>query len=245
MPVAAAPCCRRATGFNPRPADWPGDARFRGGRAAATHRVSIRARPIGRAMRRWRSGTYPDLFQSAPGRLAGRCPAAFTRRALRVSIRARPIGRAMHTERGPQKQQRLFQSAPGRLAGRCPASAIDSSLSDWFQSAPGRLAGRCREDGLVPLVAADVSIRARPIGRAMLETGQLRRAAGVSIRARPIGRAMPRSSRHISVEPFQSAPGRLAGRCTAMTADRGCVVSIRARPIGRAMPAMRCQSVST
>ena len=98
--------------FNPRPADWPGDASY-----------------------------YLDCdrqeFQSAPGRLAGRC--ADVGSWLRsVSIRARPIGRAM-----PQVATPLaaFQSAPGRLAGRCdqrPHAALHE-----FQSAPGRLAGRC------------------------------------------------------------------------------------------------------
>ncbi|SDW94951.1 hypothetical protein SAMN05421783_11171 [Thiocapsa roseopersicina] len=59
--------------FNPRPTNWPGDAEgvVRAGQVGV---VSIRARPIGRAMPR-----------------RGRRPA----RRRHVSIRARPIGRAM------------------------------------------------------------------------------------------------------------------------------------------------------
>ena len=37
--------------FNPRPADWPGDAHARADRCVDALIVSIRARPIGRAMR--------------------------------------------------------------------------------------------------------------------------------------------------------------------------------------------------
>ena len=64
------------TGFNPRPAVRPGDAPSMLMFCAA-----------------------PGLFQSAPGREAGRCEAS-----ARASI-----------------SSRTFQSAPGREAGRCSA----------------------------------------------------------------------------------------------------------------------------
>ena len=156
-----------STRFNPRPADWPGDA-------------------PGRAIIQ----TPDKKFQSAPGRLAGRCA---------------PVQRA--------STSRPFQSAPGRLAGRCVPGRPRAPI--WFQSAPGRLAGRCGQDRRLKEAAQVVSIRARPIGRAMR---WLRRphhqGLQVSIRARPIGRAMPVSRKHPA--PIEH-------------------VSIRARPIGRAM----------
>ena len=270
--------------FNPRPADWPGDA-------AMTGRVP----------------SPTSVFQSAPGQLAGRCQRDGVRE-MSVSIRARPIGRAMPSEmpsatlhrfnprpadwpgdactaravsvptscfnprpanwpgdagcRDASHVARLrFQSAPGRLAGRCCACRDQRCDRRRFQSAPGRLAGRCR--GRAPVASGHrlVSIRARPIGRAMRSSPrccQTRRCI-VSIRARPIGRAMrapphePVATDHV----FQSAPGRLAGRCVELDALRSrsrefqsapgqlagrcamadCLqrVSIRARPIGRAM----------
>jgi len=64
-----------------------------------TWRVSIRARPRGRAMQaiRRRGHAPADEFQSAPGLEAGRCLAAGFAGgyAIKVSIRARPRGRAM------------------------------------------------------------------------------------------------------------------------------------------------------
>jgi len=67
-------------------------------RRSAAYLVSIRARPGGRAMR---GGLAPRarrcMFQSAPGREAGRCD------HLHKQIRAALV----------------FQSAPGREAGRC------------------------------------------------------------------------------------------------------------------------------
>ncbi len=108
--------------FNPRPAGRPGDAsnnevevfpkqvsirarpggramRGRAGTGQGQGLVSIRARPGGRAMRvaSLAVSMAETMFQSAPGREAGRCPARS----------ARPITRS------------LFQSAPGREAGRC------------------------------------------------------------------------------------------------------------------------------
>ena len=71
----------------------------------------------------------------------------------------------------------------------------DKFNADWaekFQSAPGQLAGRCCDVTGELARAEVVSIRARPIGRAMpAQTVRQTLSLGVSIRARPIGRAMP------------------------------------------------------
>jgi len=65
-------------------------------------------------------------------------------------------------------------------------------------------------------LAAHVSIRARPRGRAMPERGRQRRHdLVVSIRARPRGRAMHDIiCTELELVAFQSAPGLEAGRCT-------------------------------
>ncbi len=215
--------------FNPRPANWPGDAAV-AAQGPDPGRVSIRARPIGRAMRgssaRWRTV------------------------AMRVSIRARPIGRAMQDRTMPVARRRLdlFQSAPGQLAGRCDPSADAgdaAALLDVFQSAPGQLAGRC-----LMLDRAGVSIAPGQLaGRCEAARGDRRfnpRPANWPGDAMVQGR-MPRQHER---DEFQSAPGQLAGRCCGMPTNtsqsapaigRRCsndvslAVSIRARPIGRAM----------
>ncbi len=79
------------------------------------------------------------LFQSAPGREAGRCG------AWRILA----------------PRQVAFQSAPGREAGRCGQRAVSCVASELFQSAPGREAGRCLTAAGYNY-AAKVSIRARP-----------------------------------------------------------------------------------
>ena len=85
-----------------------------------------------------------------------------------------------------------FQSAPGLEAGRCRIAAALPAARGWFQSAPGLEAGRCLAIGLRLCLGPDVSIRARPRGRAMpvIEPWPLSVADLVSIRARPRGRAM-------------------------------------------------------
>ena len=157
-------------------------------------------------------------FQSAPGRQAGRCH-PFGQQVGRhqlVSIRARPAGRAM---RGPDVGRhpgRGFQSAPGRQAGRCERPAAADADHHRFNPRP---AGRPGDAIPPPAVGQGevVSIRARPAGRAMpLPREQGQQSQGVSIRARPAGRAMRRRSRPASTK----IP----------------TVSIRARPAGRAMP---------
>ena len=124
------------TGFNPRPANWPGDARqtwFNPRPAnwpgdAAWAIAGFNPRPAN-----WPGDALSArcvLFQSAPGQLAGRCCRTF-RSAFQS---ARPIGRAMQSLDRCQ-----FQSAPGQLAGRCrecrwriaPRSGFNPRPANW------------------------------------------------------------------------------------------------------------------
>ena len=207
--------------FNPRPANWPGDA-VQSGHDAAMTAVSIRARPIGRAMRPVQAPIADQhRFNPRPANRPG------------DAARSRSAGHG----------RAAFQSAPGQLAGRCHAArSRGCARTIAFQSAPGQLAGRCVADQHERAAHAMVSIRARPIGRAM--PCRRRRPACapvVSIRARPIGRAM-RARSHAAAEPIRvsirARPiGRAMRRCRMPAADASAV-SIRARPIGRAMPAL-------
>ncbi len=249
------PRCR-ADSFNPRPANWPGDAAGSG--PPDRSGVSIRARPIGRAM------PLPSLS-----------------RVRRLRFNPRPAnwpGDAASRSTGIWLAL-VFQSAPGQLAGRCVATerfnprpanwpGDANARHSWFQSAPGQLAGRCAGRAYVRRIHRSFNPRPAnwPGDAGLPATG--RWPAGVSIRARPIGRAMPSRAAAVHApgsmpgkccfnprpanwpgdahtEPlqcegtnqFQSAPGQLAGRCAVpdRLRTRTHRVSIRARPIGRAM----------
>ncbi len=108
---------RPAKSFNPRPAGRPGDA--------AAHEavgdglmVSIRARPGGRAMRRSARRVMRFLvFQSAPGREAGRCPARRGRARRAAGFNPRPAGRPGDAGRHPRRADRAGRFNP-RPAGR-------------------------------------------------------------------------------------------------------------------------------
>jgi len=161
--------------------------------------VSIRARPGGRA-KRTEALKLPreSMFQSAPGREAGRS-ASFCRDIAGVllfqSAPGREAGRSGHRVRSAVMAGR-FQSAPGREAGRSIAwQSPDHEPSPCFNPRP---AGRPGEAAFAPSAATQnrVSIRARPGGRAKRRRdGGARDVAAVSIRARPGGRAKrPRPS---------------------------------------------------
>ena len=131
-------------------------------------KVSIRARPIDRAIPRSRrtwilaskfqsapdqligryffatAATFPArLFQSAPDQLIGRYPAALAVPLSEpVSIRARPIDRAIRQSSGALSPQYLFQSAPDQLIGRYFIKRHRPWVVNWFQSAPDQLIGR-------------------------------------------------------------------------------------------------------
>ena len=104
-PLADVPGSRPVDhGFNPRPTSRPGAATSAWHHQGHLERVSILARPLGRALRcadSTRSWSC-SMFQSSPGLSAGRYPAfALTdaHATLRVSILARPLGRALLHDR--------------------------------------------------------------------------------------------------------------------------------------------------
>ena len=133
--------------FNPRPAFRPGDARGMS-RIDDVHGVSIRARPFGRAM------------------LAGALDQLLTGR---VSIRARPFGRAMRAGVAIDSgTRRCFNPRPAFRPGDACVCGCKRGGGKPFQSAPGLSAGRCPMLRLRDLDDYEVSIRARPFGRAML-----------------------------------------------------------------------------
>ncbi len=194
--------------------------------------------------------------------------------ACHVSIRARPIGRAM-LPRCWSPSNTGFNPRPANWPGDAPfnctlqgvqsAAMAQPRTANYrtmrFQSAPGQLAGRCRSSSRA--VDHGVSIRARPIGRAMPIVRQPSASPTVSIRARPIGRAMrigtPADVNRTCFNPrpanwpgdardrygavarrFNPRPANWPGDAPAAPSDPGATVSIRARPIGRAM---RCLGV--
>ena len=154
--------------FNPRPTNWPGDALCRG--ADARHRsVSIRARPIGRAMPPFRSALGWLPVVSIRARPIGRAMPIGRRRETSqqdVSIRARPIGRAMRVPVPRDASIDSFQSAPDQLAGRCRLPERRTRLGASFNPRPTNWPGDASVTHYLELLTL-VSIRARPIGRAM------------------------------------------------------------------------------
>ncbi len=228
-------------GFNPRPASRSGDAcMWVSGLSYC--RVSIRARPHGRAMQ------YHPTLQHSPGRGFNPRPASRSgdaagraRRAVlaAVSIRARPHGRAM-LARNPELAQVFDVSIRARPHGRAM-----------------RVAGAARG------IQAGVSIRARPHGRAMLSSTRREKtlhtfqsAPGLTVgrcstfggfgeprtgfNPRPASRSGDARSTPTVQEAalsFNPRPASRSGDATGlMRASPALLVSIRARPHGRAMP---------
>ena len=230
----------RSGSFNPRPANWPGDAQRIGGEKA-----------------------FSILFQSTPGQLAGRCgwmyyiylpkysfnprPAnwpgdaycrpscQYTRLGFNprpanwpgdaeqllpipgtteVSIHARPIGRAMPAIAFKPVTTPMFQSTPGQLAGRCLPGLVQQPAPRRFNPRPANWPGDAPAS--VERPAPSRRFNPRPAnwpGDAQRDRHRRQRQK-VSIHARPIGRAMPTQ---------------------AQFTRRLTEVSIHARPIGRAM----------
>ena len=140
---------------------------------AARHRVSILARPEGRALRRsrcrrpafsrcfnprparrpgaaWQFTSKKSIggkFQSSPGPKAGRCPdlAAQGHTGLLVSILARPEGRALPGSSTSRSPPRgCFNPRPARRPGAACGWTKETLPLTAFQSSPGPKAGRCR-----------------------------------------------------------------------------------------------------
>ncbi len=199
------------------------------------------------------------MFQSAPGREAGRCaedsgfgwirtgfnprPAgrpgdagrnSAERVAAAVSIRARPGGRAMPACSTAPACASSFQSAPGREAGRCPERVGRPGKKSSFNPRPAGRPGDAETRRYLSPVNL-VSIRARPGGRAMrIGRWQPNPDGRVSIRARPGGRAMqPSRSPASTLTRFQSAPGREAGRCLDRHGALEVATGFNPRPAGR------------
>ena len=208
---------RNRLGFNPRPADWPGDARFF--RSLRSERNCFNPRPAdwpGDAL--WRATLLGDdkCFNPRPADWPGYAKASSALQgAQRVSIRARPIGRAMLNAALANPEGKAFQSAPGRLAGRCPWPGWQSPTWTSFNPRPADWPGDAL--GRRPASSFGLGFNPRPAdwpGDARIG-GRLAAHQIVSIRARPIGRAMRGAtlSPAAGEDEFQSAPGRLAGRC--------------------------------
>ncbi len=139
-PTRQSPC------FNPRPAGWPGDA-IAQKMLADLRRVSIRARPGGRAMPNKRLAIDNELRVSIRARPGGRAMQPIKGRFQavgNVSIRARPGGRAMPAVCAAQRQGQIV-SIRARPGGRAMQNnhALRQVAHFQFQSAPGRVAGRC------------------------------------------------------------------------------------------------------
>ena len=193
MPCLYFSCFQATKSFNPRPADWPGDALLPSSLASRNQFQSAPGRLAGRCFIFHQGVPINTLFQSAPGRLAGRCDGLGDAggAAGAVSIRARPIGRAMLPEWVMISAIHMFQSAPGRLAGRCAFGSSPTTSRRCFNPRPADWPGDARSQD------------------------QGTQGQHVSIRARPIGRAMRQFRiNHCRFLEFQSAPGRLAGRCS-------------------------------
>ena len=162
-------------------------------------RVSILARPAGRALRPQPAILGVDeLVVSILARPAGR--ALLPERGVLeclvddVSILARPAGRALHV-REPSGSATLvsFQSSPGPRAGRCSFGGSRTILcSSGFQSSPGPRAGRCWRPSGSPTNASGFQSSPGPrAGRCAGRDPRLFEVRDVSILARPAGRALP------------------------------------------------------
>ena len=186
--------------------------------------VSIRARPIGRAMR------VPSLPRPVP---------------RPVSIRARPIGRAMR-RRACSSAMGYRVSIRARPIGRAmPRPGRGGWVGRWFQSAPGQLAGRCRLFRYIP-PPIQVGFNPRPANW----PGDAHRQAH---KRHPYPRFNPRPANWPgdavivdlfmpSRAAFQSAPGQLAGRCPTRAKYIKPVQSFNPRPANWPGDAQRGQN---
>ena len=214
---------------------------------------------------RWRTRLPSNRwrFQSSPAPKDGRYLAPLGDfGATGVSILARPEGRALPKYSPASATSSMFQSSPAPKDGRYSISAMAMMGRNSFQSSPAPKDGRYFIALHIIEHPAEVSILARPEGRALLVSADLRRMSPcVSILARPEGRALPKPIRPgMARQSFQSSPapkdGRYAGaerqvpspqsfnprppRRTGATSavcieGRVSRVSILARPEGRAL----------
>ena len=246
VPLAREP--HQPAGFNPRPARRPGAppvvARLRAHRAL----VSILARPEGRALRsaRWRRRHAASRFNPRPARRPGAPPRAcrtpspsphrFNPRPAR-----RPGAPDRHHYRGGDATA-CFNPRPARRPGAPSRIPSRSTYVSWeFQSLPGPKAGRSRASDAGDASYAEVSILARPEGRALHGGGCRRPSRVTGFNPRPARRpgapcALPRGDVEGTIR-FNPRPARRPGAPGRHVRQihRGLEVSILARPEGRAL----------
>ena len=129
--------------FNPRPASRSGDALVRAG-ILLRPRVSIRARPHGRAMPFFPpQRLLPLWFQSAPGLTVGRCCSAESPQTMPDRFNPRPASRSgdAHQSARPAHGMTLFQSAPGLTVGRCAGAVAGGQQQAGFNPRPASRLG--------------------------------------------------------------------------------------------------------
>ena len=169
-------------------------------------------------------------FQSSPGPKAERCHHLLrvVLGDLRVSILARPEGRALPA---PTQRQRCDATCFNPRPARRPSAAVSLRFGvdphTVFQSSPGPKAERCPNSDVGARRRPQVSILARPEGRAL----------------RPYGRGRCRTSTRFNPRPARRPSAACAGDADLVA---GSEVSILARPEGRALlPAGNCTSPHT
>ena len=222
------------------------------------HLVSILARPEGRALPSPRPSVLqrPRCFNPRPARRPGAAatstPCSREEWSSTVSILARPEGRALPLPGGWSRWNSRFQSSPGPKAGRCPPGrAHERGNALCFNPRPARRPGAATGAFTNALLGAQVSILARPEGRALprLMRRIAKGAREVSILARPEGRALLGSLIHTIFDGNHvSILARPEGRALPVAKPeiliRPLGVSILARPEGRALPRRATSTMS-
>ncbi len=203
--------------------------------------VSILARPEGRALPySWDNQFISGLFQSSPVPKDGRydAPGAAVFNLYRFNPRPsrrtgatpnrspiagtsscfnpRPSRRtgATRDRRAGSEQTRSFNPRPSRRTGATDIDIGEGKIGQEFQSSPVPKDGRYHCSVRHDRASGEVSILARPEGRALRPLA-LRRSRGqrVSILARPEGRALHMVFRaYVAVNEFQSSPVPKDGR---------------------------------
>jgi len=183
-------------GFQSSPA--PKDGRYAGrGNGRGANPAGFNPRPprrTGATRRRSKTANSYRLFQSSPAPKDGRYDRLLLLhlRPFQVSILARPEGRALLFLSRNYLTMTLFQSSPAPKDGRYLLRYSQSIKKSPFQSSPAPKDGRYLGLGDVEDGPHQVSILARPEGRALRSASfPYPPVVSVSILARPEGRALP------------------------------------------------------
>ncbi len=232
--------------FNPRPARRPGAPQVRRMRLTTLYRVSILARPEGRALPESALEILIGAwgFQSSPGPKAGRSATGATSAETGYwTFQSSPGPKAGRSSAGVYTWRvRVlgFQSSPGPKAGRSAARMSASLGMPGFQSSPGPKAGRSPSVTFRWVAPGQFQSSPGPkAGRSRHRGGRIpRRAPGFNPRpARRPGAPIERPAAYVVSLLFQSSPGPKAGRSAEVghRGERRPAVSILARPEGRAL----------